>query len=84
MARSILIQSVFSIPRRSRVVGLKGNAQASLIHRFPTERSCLALLHATLITASAKGRGVRMTPAILRQLDALRRETLTEQNEAVA
>jgi hypothetical protein len=34
--------------------------------------------------ASAKWRGVRMTPATLRRLDALRSETFTESNEAVA
>ena len=69
--------------RLERLQG-EGRRRTKVIPRFPTERSCLALLYATLVTASAKWRGVRMTPAILRRLDALRRETLTEQNEAVA
>lgn len=48
--------------------------RTKVIPRFPTERSCLALVFASLITASAKWRGIRMTPRILRQLDALRSE----------
>ena len=62
----------------------EGRRRTKGIPRFPTERSCLAPLDATLIAASAKWRGVRMTPAMLRTLDALRRETFTESNEAVA
>jgi len=69
--------------RLERLQG-EGRRRTKVIPRFPTERSCLALLYATLITASAKWRGVRMTPAILRQLDALRRETFSESSEAVA
>jgi len=69
--------------RLERLQG-EGRRRTKVISRFPTERSCLALLYATLITASAKWRGVRMTPAILRQLDALRRETFSESSEAVA
>jgi len=38
-------------------------------------------MYATLITASARWRGVRMTPKILRAPDQLR---VTEQNEKVA
>lgn len=44
------------------------------IPRFPGERSCLALIFASLITAAAKWRGIRMPPKILRALDGLRRE----------
>jgi len=46
--------------------------RTKVIPRFPTERSCLALVFASLITAAEKWRGIRMTPRILRQLDALR------------
>ena len=69
--------------RLERLQG-EGRRRTKVIPRFPTERSCLALLYATLITASATWRGVRMTPAILRKLDALRKEAFTESNEAVA
>jgi len=48
--------------------------RTKVIPRFPTERSCLALVFASLITAAEKWRGIRMTPRILRQLDALRSE----------
>jgi transposase-like protein len=46
--------------------------RTKVISRFPTERACLALVFASLITAAEKWRGIRMTPRILRQLDALR------------
>ena len=46
--------------------------RTKVIPRFPTERACLALVFASLITASKKWRGIQMTPRILRQLDALR------------
>jgi transposase-like protein len=69
--------------RLERLQG-EGRRRTKVIPRFPTERSCLALLFATLIGASAKWRGVKMTPAILRKLDALRRESTVEVKEAVA
>jgi hypothetical protein len=53
----------------------EGRRRTKVIPRFPTERSCLSLLGATLITASAKWRGGPMTPAILRKLDKLRAVT---------
>jgi transposase-like protein len=46
--------------------------RTKVIPRFPTERSCLTLLYATLITASRTWRGIPMTPKILRALDKLR------------
>ena len=55
----------------------EGRRRTKVIPRFPTERSCLSLLFATLITASSRWRGVPMTPAILRKLDRLRSETTT-------
>jgi putative transposase len=52
----------------------EGRRRTKVIPRFPTERSCLSLLFATLITASKRWRGVPMTPAIVRKLDRLRSE----------
>jgi transposase-like protein len=46
--------------------------RTKVIPRFPTERSCLTLLYATLITASRTWRGIPMTSKILRALDKLR------------
>jgi transposase-like protein len=62
----------------------EGRRRTKVIPRFPTERSCLSLLYATLITASAKWRGVIITPAILRKLDKLRTETTTKTEEIAA
>jgi len=61
----------------------EGRRRTKVIPRFPTERSCLSLLFATLITASRTWRGVTMTPAILRKLDQLRSQ-MTETKEEVA
>jgi transposase-like protein len=59
--------------------------RTKVIPRFPTERSCLALVFASLLTASAKWRGIRITPRILRQLEALRpKESLPVVVQAVA
>jgi transposase-like protein len=52
------------------------------IPRFPGERSCLALIFASLITAAAKWRGIRMTPKILRTLDTLRRQGAMHKEQA--
>lgn len=48
--------------------------RTKVIPRFQHEKACLALIFATLITAAERWRGVRMTPKILRALDALRLE----------
>lgn len=58
----------------------EGRRRTKVIGRFFTEASCLQLVYATLITASQQWRGVRMTPAILRQLDAIRRELMPTTN----
>lgn len=42
------------------------------VPRFPSERSCLTLLYAALITAARTWRGIPMTAKILRALDKLR------------
>jgi putative transposase len=62
----------------------EGRRRTKVIPRFPTERSCLSLLFATLITASSRWRGVPMTPAIIRKLDRLRSEITTATTEEVA
>jgi hypothetical protein len=41
---------------------------------FPTESAWLTLGFATVLTAAQRWRGVRMTPRILRELDAIRQE----------
>jgi hypothetical protein len=51
--------------------------RTKVIPRFPTERSCLALLFASLATASKRWRGVKMTPAAIKQLQLLRTEAAT-------
>jgi hypothetical protein len=43
-----------------------------VIPRFPTERSCLSLLYASLIAASKHWRGIPMSATIVRQLEQLR------------
>lgn len=58
--------------------------RTKVIPRFPGERSCLTLVFAALITASAKWRGVPMTPPLLRQLDALRAELTAARPPEVA
>ena len=56
--------------------------RTKVIPRFPTERSCLTLMYATLITASRTWRGIPMTPKILRALDTLRAVPLTTGKES--
>jgi putative transposase len=53
----------------------EGRRRTKVIPRFPTERSCLALLFATLVTASKRWHGVTMSPAAIKQLQQLRAET---------
>ncbi len=53
----------------------EGRRRTKVIPRFPTERSCLALLFATLVNASKRWRGVKMSPTAIKQLQQLRAET---------
>ena len=53
----------------------EGRRRTKVIPRFPTERSCLTLVYATLIAASKPWRGLTMTTAIGKQLEALRAAT---------
>lgn len=57
--------------------------RTKVVPRFPTERSCLSLVYATLITASQTWRGVKMTPKIRRVLDQMR-ETMESKERKVA
>jgi len=71
----------------NRLERLNGESRrrTKVIPRFPTERSCLTLLYATLMAASKLWRGIPMTAAMLRQLAQLRAETMpTTKEEAVA
>lgn len=61
----------------------EGKRRTKVIPRFPSEKACLRLLYASLITASKSWRGVRMTPGIWWELEALRREAFGDQREVV-
>jgi transposase-like protein len=54
--------------------------RTKVIPRFPSERACLKLVYATLITASQRWKGAKMTPDIWRELEVLRREAFGEQS----
>jgi putative transposase len=63
----------------------EGRRRTKVIPRFPTERSCLTLLYASLVAASKRWRGIPMTAATLRQLAQLRTATAPPvKEEAVA
>jgi len=63
----------------------EGRRRTKVIPRFPTERSCLTLLYASLVAASKLWRGIPMTAATLRQLAQLRAATApAAREEAVA
>lgn len=62
----------------------EGRRRTKVIPRFPTERSCLTLLYASLMAASKLWRGIPMTAAMLRQLGQLRAEATPAPKEAVA
>lgn len=61
----------------------EGKRRTKVIPRFPSEKACLRLLCASLITASKSWRGVRMTPRIRWELEALRQEAFGDQREVV-
>jgi len=70
----------------NRLERLNGESRrrTKVIPRFPTERACLTLLYASLVTASKRWRGVPMTSAIVRQLQVLRTTSSANTEEAVA
>jgi len=49
----------------------EGQRRSKVIPRFTSERSGLSLMFAVLVDASARWRGVKVTPTINRELDAL-------------
>ena len=70
----------------TRVERLNGEnrRRTKVIPRFPTERSCLTLLYASLTIASKLWRVIPMSATMLRQLTQLRTETMPMKEEAVA
>jgi len=62
----------------------EGRRRTKVIPRFPTERSCLTLLYASLVTGSKRWRGVPMTAKIAQQLQTLRQLSSASKEEAVA
>lgn len=59
----------------------EGRRRTKVIPRFPTETACLKLVFATLLTAAQRWRGLRMTPRLVREFDAIRRERYPEQGQ---
>ena len=70
----------------NRLERLNGESRrrTKVIPRFPTERSCLTLLYASLMAASKLWRGIPMSAVMLRQLAQLRAEATPAPKEAVA
>ena len=64
-------QRIRTTNRLERLNG-ESRRRTKVIPRFPTERSCLSLLYASLITASKHWRGIPMTVAHVKQLHQLR------------
>jgi len=60
-----------------RLLG-EGKRRTKVIPRFPGEAACLRLVYATLLKASESWHGVKMTPAILRELDQLHGQPIKE------
>lgn len=52
----------------------EGRRRTKVIPSFPTEGACLKLVYASLITASRRWHGVKMTPKILSQLNQMSQE----------
>jgi len=78
-------QRIRTTNRLERLNG-ESRRRTKVIPRFPTERSCLTLLYASLRTASKHWRGIPMTASTLRQLHQLR-STMTsakKEEQAVA
>jgi transposase-like protein len=54
----------------------EGRRRTKVIPRFPTERSCLQLVQATLLAASQTWHKLRMSPSIQKRLNTLRTAAL--------
>lgn len=77
-------QRIRTTNRLERLNG-ESRRRTKVIPRFPTERACLSLLYASLITASKHWRGIPMTPATMKELHHLRAAmTAPIKEEAVA
>ncbi|HKA01422.1 MAG TPA: transposase, partial [Candidatus Solibacter sp.] len=74
-------QRIRTTNRLERLNG-ESRRRTKVIPRFPTERSCLSLLYASLMTASKHWRGIPMTAATLRQLAQLREEAAPKEAAA--
>jgi transposase-like protein len=59
----------------------EGRHRTKVIPRCPTETARLKLVFATLLTAAQRWRGLRMTPRLLRDVDAIRRERYPVQSQ---
>lgn len=64
-------KSIRSTNLLERLLG-ESKRRTKVIPRFPTEKSCLSLVYAVLIDASQNWLGLRMTPKIQEELNALR------------
>ncbi len=64
-------KSIRSTNLLERLLG-ESKRRTKVIPRFPTEKSCLSLVYAVLIDASAHWIGLRMTPKITEELTGLR------------
>src|SRR5262249_34044690 len=64
-------QRIRTTNRLERLNG-ESRRRTKVIPRFPTERSCLSLLYASLITASKHWRGIQMAVRDVKQLQQLR------------
>jgi putative transposase len=73
-------QRIRTTNRLERLNG-ESRRRTKVIPRFPTERSCLSLLYASLITASKHWRGIPMTVADMKQLRQLRAAIAEPQRE---
>jgi transposase-like protein len=77
-------QRIRTTNRLERLNG-ESRRRTKVIPRFPTERSCLSLLCASLITASKHWRGIPMTASHVKQLQQLRAANAVQtKEEAVA
>lgn len=69
--------------RLDRLAG-EGRRRTKVSLGFPTERSWLSLLYATLISASRRWPEIPMTAAMVKRLDALQAHMAAAMEEAVA
>lgn len=60
---NLLERTFGEVERRTKVIG-----------RFPTEKSCLKLVFAVLMSVSANWNGLRMLPKVIEKLDEIRQE----------